>query len=194
MQSEKDESADRELIARTAEGESECFAQLVDRHQERMFRFLLRLSPSASAAEDALQETFLSAFGGAAGFSGGSSVRTWLFGIAYRQAARLTRRRSGEPNQFEPLDALGRLAGFGDPATPEEIAGRVRLSGCVDAALRTLDEDDQTILLLRDAEGLSGPEVCEILNLGTEAMKSRLHRARLKLVAAIRKGRCTDGY
>jgi RNA polymerase sigma-70 factor (ECF subfamily) len=89
----------------------------------------------------------------------------------------------GEPASFEPLETLGVQAGWGDDgAALESLARRDLLR----RALRRLRPDDREILVLRELEGLPGAEVAEMLELTLAAMKSRLHRARLRLAAALR--------
>ena len=88
------------------------------------------------------------------------------------------------PVDARSLDELGVEAGWGAEDALEVLARKDALR----QAMATLDPEDQEILTLRELEGLSGPEAAEVLGLSLAAMKSRLHRARLKLAAALRKG------
>ncbi|MCK6506763.1 RNA polymerase sigma factor [Myxococcota bacterium] len=188
-----DEDQDRELILAIAQGRPEALDALVDRHQARILRYLRALTASEQAAEDALQETFVAAWRGAGGYRGDAPGRAWLLGLARRQAARTWRRRAGEPDHPTLLDEqsdveLGLAAGWGqaegvDPqAALESWQERRRLH----AALERLSAEDREILVLRDLEQLSGAEVAALLELSLPAQKSRLHRARLRLMAALR--------
>ena len=80
---------------------------------------------------------------------------------------------------------LGLEAGWGSN-DPEALAIAAERRETLQGALRTLSSDDQEVLILRDIEGLRGPEAAEILGIGERALKSRLHRARLRLAAALR--------
>jgi RNA polymerase sigma-70 factor (ECF subfamily) len=80
---------------------------------------------------------------------------------------------------------LGLEAGWGHEL-PEQALGRAEESECLAEALASLGAADREILVLRDLESLPGESVAELLGLGLPAMKSRLHRARLRLLAAFR--------
>lgn len=181
------------LVRAVARGDTDAFAALAREHQRSIFRFARGLTNDDAAAEDVLQETLLGAFSSAGSFRGESTVRTWLLGIAYRQASKLHRRRSGQPGQFEPLPDLGVAAGWGAEDTPELLVTKSRLRECLSQALDSLEPAARAILILRDLEDMPGAQTAEILGIGITAMKSRLHRARLKLAAAVRLARCIDG-
>lgn len=83
---------------------------------------------------------------------------------------------------FEPIEELGLQAGWGQDDALEGLAQREVLA----RALETLDGETREVLVLRDLEGFSGEEVAEMLGVGLAAMKSRLHRARLRFVSALR--------
>jgi RNA polymerase sigma-70 factor (ECF subfamily) len=186
---------DESLVRRAGAGDGDAFGALVQRLRGRVFRYARTLVRTDADAEDVLQRTFVAAWRGASGFEGRSTAFVWLCTIARHAAERAGRLRAGAPRRFEPLDSpeletLGCAAGFGDPealtAELEEIA-RVR------AALARLVEEDREILTLRDVEGLSGPEVEAVLGLSRAAMKSRLHRARLHLIAEMTREERTHG-
>lgn len=179
-----EEREDVEALAQVARGERRAMTRLVAQHRDAVFRYARTLCRDDALAEDILQDTFLAALRHAGDFRGEGSVRGWLLSIARSRAFTAQRRRSGEPARFEPLDTLGIEAGWGSPEAMEALARKDALH----RALGALEPEDQEILTLRDLEGLSGPEAAELLGLSLAAMKSRLHRARLKLAAALRKG------
>ena len=80
---------------------------------------------------------------------------------------------------------LGVDAGWGSE-DPEALAIAAQRRETVVKALRSLSSDDQEVLILRDIEGLRGPEAAGVLGIGERALKSRLHRARLRLAVALR--------
>lgn len=177
------------LLRRAGSGDREAFARLVDTHQATVFRFIRTLGPDAATCEDVLQETFLAAWRSAATFRGDSSVRTWLFTIARNTTARQYRRRAGEPQREDlaSLDDLGVAAGWGTEADPEALAMQQETRSAVARALDALDPEDRRVLVLRDLEQLNGEEAAAILGLTLAALKSRLHRARLRFAAHLRK-------
>ena len=175
---------DAALLARIAAGDRAATALFVGRHKAALFRFAEALLRDRALAEDVLQEAFLSAIRGASGFRGEGSARGWLFVIARRAALRV-RPREKPLDEEEDLERLGAEAGWGAP-DPERLLLDGEARAAVGRALARLDPEDREILVLRDAEGLSGPEAAEVLQISLAAMKSRLHRARLRMLAALR--------
>jgi RNA polymerase sigma-70 factor (ECF subfamily) len=183
-----DPRTDVELLRATTAGEREAFDHFVRRHQASVFRFARAALNDPDDAEDVLQETFVGAWRSAGNFRSEGTVRGWLFGIARNVIRHQRRRRSGEPERFESLDALGERAGWGADEDPERWLEQARRRDALAAALAALSPDDREILVLRDLEDVSGEETAELLGLSLAAMKSRLHRARLRLAAELRKG------
>lgn len=175
------------LVRQAAAGDREAFGLLVTRHQSSVYRLARQLAATQDEAEDVLQQTFLSAWQGVAGFRGESSVRSWLLTIARNAAVTRRVRVAREPIDATPLDDLGIRAGWGGP-NPEQLAVAAEQQERLAAALAGLAPDEREILTLRDLEGLAGEVVAAMLGLTTAAMKSRLHRARLHLAAAVRGG------
>lgn len=177
---------ERLTLERAARGDRDAARDFVRAHQQAVFRFAARLLRDEAAAEDVTQETLLSALRAAGDFRGGS-VRGWLLTIARNASISRRRRRVGEPAVFEPLDELGREAGWGDDG-PEEALARTERRDLLERSLRALEDDDREVIWLRDVEGLSGDETAQALGCSRAAMKSRLHRARLRLAAEVRRG------
>ena len=179
------DATDRSLIERSASGDTQAFETLVRRHQASVYRFLLTVAEEEAEAQDALQECFVAAWRGAGTFSGDGSARGWLFTIARNAVNRAHRRRAGEPSSFEPLEALGAKAGWGNDINPDAVLDLLAAREQVRRAMTALTGEERQVLTLRDLEGFSGGEVAEMLSISVSAMKSRLHRARLKLVAEL---------
>lgn len=179
--------ADPRLLALTRSGDRAAFDAFVKRHQASVFRFARQATPGLDDAEDVLQEAFLAAWRSAANFRGDGSARAWILGITRNAARRFRRRRVGEPDRFESLDELGARAGWGDDADPARLLERTLSRELLRSALERLSADDREILILRELEGFTGEEVAELLDLSVAAMKSRLHRARLRLASEVRK-------
>lgn len=180
---DEDGLTDAESLRRTVAGDVAAFERLVDRHERVLLRVLRQLTSDEAAAMDALQETLLAAWRGAASFRGDGSARAWLLGIARHSARRQYRRRAGQPGRSESLDTLAEAAGFG---ADTRLLERLEAREIVNAAFAVLDDEDRAVLLLRDVEGWSGEETAAALGIGLAAMKSRLHRARLRFMAAAR--------
>lgn len=180
------EPTDDDLIARAATGDRAAFECLVEQHAPAILRLARAMTPDEATAADVVQDALLAAYKSAGSYRAGvSSVRTWMFAIA-RNAARKARRSISEGRLVEvdaPLLSLGIAAGWGD--TDATIL-RSEERGLLVRALSTLAPDDVEVILLRDVEDLSGDETAMILGLGLAALKSRLHRARLRLMAAMK--------
>ncbi|MFN8058663.1 MAG: sigma-70 family RNA polymerase sigma factor [Vicinamibacterales bacterium] len=175
---------DVDLIRLAARGERDAFAVLVGRHAASIHRLALAMTHRQDLAEDILQQTFLAAWRTVRTFRGDASVRTWLLTIARHAASRARTRHEAARIDGTPLEELGLRAGWGDP---ERHAIRAERRHRLAAAFGRLAADDREILTLRELEGLSGEETAAVLGVGLPAMKSRLHRARLRLAAEWRK-------
>lgn len=154
-------------------------------HLDAVWRYARVVTGDEVAAEDIVQETFLAALRGQAPLAG-DSARGWLLTIARNASFRARRRRAGEPGRFEALDELGAAAGWG--ADPEAAVAAAERLEQVQAAMARLSVEDREVLLLRDVEGLDGAQTAQLLGLDLAAMKSRLHRARLRLMGELRQG------
>lgn len=94
-------------------------------------------------------------------------------------------KRGREDLMDEPLMTLGCEAGWGTD-NPEAMAIAAERRNALTSALQSLSSGDREVLILRDIEGLNGPEAAEVLGITSRALKSRLHRARLRLAKALR--------
>jgi RNA polymerase sigma-70 factor (ECF subfamily) len=163
---------------------------LVERHGAAAYGLARHLLHDESAAEDATQEALMRAFAAADSFDPSrGTLRTWLLAIVRHAAFEILRERRRasaiEPaTDAEPLLELGVAAGWG--ADPEKEATRAEQRELLARALASLSPGDREVLVLRDLEGLSLDEVARIIGVEIAAAKSRLHRARLRLVAALR--------
>lgn len=178
-------STDVELLRKTASGDHSTFEVLVERHEGAILRFIRSISRDTGRVEDALQETFIAAWKAAGEFRGTGSARGWLLGIARHVVSRQYRRHAGEPSEHVPLHDLGVEAGWGEDA-PHSLSKRLENRDLVEQGFKGLSSEDQEILILRDLEEFSAEEVAKTLGLSLAAVKSRLHRARLRFMANVR--------
>ncbi len=179
-----------DLPSRAEAVDRSTFDAVVEVHRGAVYRFARHLTQDAASAEDVLQETFITALERSAEFRGEGTLKGWLFAIARNKAWQQRRLRQGEPSTWEPLESLEELAhdaGYGSPQNPEELTSKVEEHVLLEAALARLPLEEREAVVLRDVEGLTGEETAAALKLALPAMKSRLHRGRLRLVAALRK-------
>ncbi len=181
------EPSDAQLHAADDAGDAAAFGTLVHRHRAAVHRYL-RSRVSAADAEDAMQQTFLQAWRRAGDLEVEGGARAWLFTVARNAALRIGKQALPQEADEASLDQLGAAAGFAaDDAAPDRFARAAEERKALAAALAALPPSDREILTLRGLEQMPGAQVAQMLSLTLPAMKSRLHRARLHLVAELRR-------
>ncbi|MBK8247249.1 MAG: RNA polymerase sigma factor [Gemmatimonadetes bacterium] len=174
-----EQGVDAILLQRTAAGDDGAYRDFVARHEAGVWQRARTLTQSEADAEDLLQEVFLAAWRGASTYRGGSA-RAWLLTILGHAWSRMRRpSRQVVLEDDETLESLALRAGWGTvgPLVEDEA------SATIAEAFARLSDEDRRILSLRDIDGVSGEETAAMLGLTVPAMKSRLHRARLRLAA-----------
>ncbi|HUK66794.1 MAG TPA: sigma-70 family RNA polymerase sigma factor [Anaeromyxobacteraceae bacterium] len=175
------------LLTAARAGDRDALEELLLRHQRSVFRFGMKMCGEEEDAKDVLQETLLAAARGIRDFRGTSSISTWLYTIARSFCVKRHRTSKFAPAQVESLDSQDRAVQQ-VPDTrggPEEAAAGEQLRTALRQAIASLEPMYREVLVLRDVEGLPAAEVAEILELTVEAVKSRLHRARLAVRESI---------
>jgi RNA polymerase sigma-70 factor (ECF subfamily) len=176
------------LVARLRSGDAAAFEQLVRRHGPRMLATARRLLGNEPDARDAVQEALLSAWRSIGDFAGGARLSTWLHRIAMNAALMRMRRRRRRPEEsiddlLPRFDADGHrvddVASVAEPA--EAIVERAETRAMVRRAIERLPESYRTVLVLRDIEELDTEDAAAVLGVSTNALKTRLHRARQAL-------------
>ena len=196
---ETPEDADAELVAQAQCGKLEAFEELVRRHTRLIYRALIAILGDAADAQDAMQDTLLSAFKHIRGFQGRSKFSTWLVSIARNAALqRLRGRRNTESlDQSETEEDCKfrprQIAAWQE--NPEQSHSRMEIRQLVEKGLLQLPAKYRVIVMLRDVEQLSTDDVARQLGLSVPTVKTRLLRGRLMLrewlspyLAASRKG------
>lgn len=179
---------DDELLTAARHGDAAALEQLLVRYRPHLYRFGLRMCGNVEDAADVAQESLISMARSLPEFRGESSVSTWLYTIARRFCIRKRRRSKFAPAREDSLDAnngadAGRVA---DPApSPEEAASNIELAAVLTRAIDALAPAYREVLILRDVEGLPAAEVARIVGVSVDAVKSRLHRARLTVRQAL---------
>jgi RNA polymerase sigma-70 factor, ECF subfamily len=177
---------DAALLRAAAAADTRAFDTFMHGHQAAVHRYALILTENRADAEDVLQETFIGAWRAAGTYAGTGSARAWLYAIARNVVRHHRRTRVGEPAHLESIEALGERAGWGAlPAVGRESAADVARD-VLAQAMRQVPPEEREVLTLRELDGFSGEETAALLHLSIPAMKSRLHRARIHLAAAIR--------
>ena len=182
-------AAEIELARHLLTGEPEAFGRFVDHFGSKIFNYSRLMCGHHEDAEEVAQETLLKVFENFHQLREPEHVRAWVFRIA-KNACLVKRRKSiYAPQQELSLDELMPSRGTnGDPMKieiadwsrlPEDEVLQSELHRVLDEAIAELPEIYRSVLLLRDVEELSTEETAQVLDLNTDAVKTRLHRARL---------------
>ena len=168
---------DQQLLEALKAGDTDAIEALVERYEPSVYRFGLRMCRDEEDAKDVLQETLLAAARSAPDFRGDSSVSSWLYAIARSFCIKKRRRSKHAPEAIVPLEDAS--AAQAQVAPPDDAAASKELRAALEQAIGSLEPLYREVLLLRDVEGLTAPEVASALGIGVDAVKSRLHRARV---------------
>jgi RNA polymerase sigma-70 factor, ECF subfamily len=172
---------DAALLGRAREGDRHAIDELLARYEPSIYRFGLRMCGDEDAAREVLQDTLLAAFRYLPGFRGDASLSTWLYQIA--RSCCIKARRGHHPTRSLDDDGAAELV---DPApTPDARVHAREIGEQLARAIATLTAEQREVLILRDVEGLSAEQAAEVVGVEVGAVKSRLHRARMAVRAAL---------
>ena len=172
----REEVGDARLVERARSGDDSAFAALVGRYERKLIRVLHRLVHDEELARDLAQETFWKVYNRLDSFDTSRRFGPWLFRVGVNLGLDQLRRREGPPTSS--IDRPGRTALKAmelpdpDPRIREEVAQEVRF------VLDRVPLPYRTILLLRDVEGFSTPEVAAIVGRREATIRWRLAKAR----------------
>jgi RNA polymerase sigma-70 factor (ECF subfamily) len=187
--SENESPSDRVLISKLRRGDASAFEQLVRAHQDRVYDFCVRMLNDREEAFDLTQEIFLSIHQNVDKFRADAKLTTWIFRISRNHCLNrlkyLKRRGRGRSDEYGETNEKVISDSMGGSTTPDEVVTRKREKQLVHQAIEELDEEQRSLVVLRDVEGLSYEEIMEITELPEGTVKSRLHRAREKLAGIL---------
>jgi RNA polymerase sigma-70 factor (ECF subfamily) len=190
----RSETDDDRLVARLAQGDEDAYCDVLDRYYPAMLHVAMGFVRSRSAAEEVVQDTWLAVIKGISQFEGRSSFKTWLFRILVNRARTRGSRdprcvtfscldddrdepdRGCEPeNVFRPAFSTARMP------HPDASVLDGELREQVVAAINSLCGRQRQVLVLRDVEGWSPAEICDLLGISEANQRVLLHRARTKV-------------
>jgi RNA polymerase sigma-70 factor, ECF subfamily len=175
---------DAALMLRVKRGDTQAFAELVDKYKQPVVNFICRMLRDETEAEDLAQNVFVQVFKSAHRYRVSAKFSTWLFTITRNLCLNEIRRRSRHP--AESLDAPHPEYDdqprhqFEDRETslpPDNLLHR-ELEQTIEQALASLPENQRTAILLCRQEDLSYEEIAEVLGCSLSATKSLIHRGR----------------
>lgn len=198
---QSDEAA---LVEELRAGSDEAFSWLIARYHQPIYSLLARTVHDRADAADLTQEVFVKVFRGVGSFHGESSLRTWIYRIALREASNQRRWWMRHKHQEVPIEQELCGGDSGAPVrlkdtlvdsaeSPFEMAVHAENRAKVEAALRQVPEPYRTTLILRDIEGFVYEEVAEIQDVNLGTVKSRLVRGRACLKALLAPSRGMAG-
>lgn len=164
-----------QIVVRVQGGEVESYALIVEAYQKPIYRYCCRLLGSRMEAEDAVQDILVKAYQHIGSYQKVASFSSWLYKIAYHHCLNLIRKRQRHLNMlslFQP-----------DPPaeSPEQLMDRYIFSEPLARALQRLNTEERNLLVLRIFEEQSFPEMAEILEKNTDAVKKKYRRTIIKL-------------
>jgi RNA polymerase sigma-70 factor (ECF subfamily) len=178
-----DGDPDRLLVELATRGDASAFEELLLRHEQFVFRMILRITKVREDAEDQTQETFIRAYQNLGSFRGTSKFRTWLAQIAVNQALMCLRRRRNDVLSFlhttsESGDNAFILELADSSPDPEQEWIRVQLGHRLEREINRLPQQLRSAFVLRYVQECSGTEAATSLGVSIGAIKSRVIRAR----------------
>ena len=169
-------ASDDDLVRRVQDGREEAFAELMRRHERRVYNLAYRMLGNVEEARDAAQETFLSCFRNLAKFRGDAAFSTWLHRIASNVCFDALRKRPKRP-----VEAIR----FHEPAPAPDHGDQTATAIDVQRALLDVSPEFRAVLILHEIQDVSVEEIAAALELPVGTVKSRLHRGRVALGRAL---------
>jgi len=180
------EISDEEVVRRIVAGERELFELLLRRYNQRVYRAVRAVLRNPDDTEDVMQQAYVSAYRSLHQFEGRAGFATWLTKIALREAAARNKKNISLLHMVPELRGENTMNDFPEPGPdPETRAVAADLMQHVEAEVAALPEAYRSVLLLREVEGLSTEETAACLEVSTDVVKTRLHRARTMLRDAL---------
>jgi RNA polymerase sigma-70 factor, ECF subfamily len=177
-------SDDTELIKRFRSGDLQAFAEIVRKHQDRIYNLCCYMLQDTENARDAAQETFLKAYSRLKDFRSDCALYSWLHRIAVNTCLDQKRKpdnatdSSGNTSSVEDLPSPG--------ASAELLYQSKETGRAIQAALQKLPDALRAAIVLKEIEGLSYEEMADTLNISVGTVKSRISRARDELRRLLR--------
>jgi RNA polymerase sigma-70 factor (ECF subfamily) len=184
-------AGEHDLVGRLRAGDEEAYASVLDRYYSSMLHVALGFVSSRSVAEEVVQDTWLAVITGISRFQERCSFKTWLFRILVNRArSRGVREHrcvafstlADEPSEaWVPEDARGPCDAAPHVDQPGDAVLNAELAGVISSAINRLPGRQRQVLVLRDVEGWSATEVCDLLAVSEANQRVLLHRARTKI-------------
>ena len=173
-------TTDSEIIARVLNGEYQLFAELVKRYQNFVFTIALKYTPGREDAEEIAQDVFVKAYKALKDFRGDSKFSTWLYSIVNSTAITFLRKKKLETHSLD-REQVFEMADNQVSNTDANAVERKSKVAMVTNAIALLSPDDARLITLFYKAEQSLEEISRIVNMETNTVKVKLHRARTRL-------------
>jgi RNA polymerase sigma-70 factor, ECF subfamily len=179
---------DEQLVEAVLAGDTPAFDVLVQRWERKIRGAAYRIVGSDEEARDVCQEAFLKAYRGLAAFKGGCKFSSWLYQIAINLCRdRLRRRKVRNLVSIEDLESAVEPSWAVQRAVAHELVEARELSRAVSAAVASLPEEQREVIVLKEYQGLTFPEIAEALDVPLSTVKTRLYRGLVHLRGRLEK-------
>lgn len=173
-------TTDSELIARVLNGEYQLFAELVKRYQNFVFTIALKYAPGREDAEEIAQDVFVKAYKALKDFRGDSKFSTWLYSIVNSTAITFLRKKKLDTHSLDREHVFEMADNQVSNADANAVERKSKVA-MVTKAIELLSPDDARLITLFYKAEQSLEEISRILNMETNTVKVKLHRARTRL-------------
>ena len=178
-------SDDAAAVAKAQGGDEEAFRMLVERHSRSIYRLAYRMTGRPEDAEDVVQETFVRAYKQLARFEARSNFATWLYRIGFNCSIDYMRARPHRESS-ETHEVLDRRPPDNSGPTMDDLVFAGEISERVQHALARLSPQERAAFLMRHYHGCTIDEICQALDLKSNAAKHSIFRAVKKMRSALR--------
>ncbi len=175
---------EKEFIAKIKQGDDSAFEELVRKYQNYIFRLAFSMVKNEEDAKELTQEVFIKVYTSIQGFTGRSSLSTWLYRITYNLCLDYIKKNRKKRLMTQSLDDnenIELLSLKADTHTPEEALEAAEIRADIKEGLKTLPQEQRILIEFKDILGLSYEEILEVTGLKSGTLKSRLFRGRLTL-------------
>ena len=170
------------LVADLCDGDMTALAILVDRHKDLVYRVAMQITKNSDDASDVLQDAFLKVYDSINAFRQESAFETWLYRIVVNLSIDAVKKRKRQQESMASLSEVSDVHQNQDiQQDPTRQAERNELQEWVTQAINSLSIKHRSVVILHELEGLSHPQIADILDCSEGTVRSRLHYARKRL-------------
>ena len=168
--------SDEYLLDLALQGDTDCFGELIERWQQKIYRFICRYMGNVVEAQDLTQDTFTKAYQNLDRLSDPSRFSPWLYKIALNECRmRMRRQVRAKPVSWHDYQASNRADLHLDAATPEkELVSKERVEQLREA-FDMLPEEQRAVIVMKEYQGLKFQEISQILEIPLSTVKSRMY-------------------